>query len=94
LYRGIPTKEFWSLLEALGMSVEMPSGVLVADMMEGMRFALGAAMAVRRDALDAIGGIAATADYYSNDFVLGNQVWAAGYRTVNHHQVVSLVERW
>ena len=91
LYRGIPTKDFWSLLEALGMSVEMPSGVLVADMMEGMRFALGAAMAVRRDALDAIGGIAATADYYSDDFVLGNQVWAAGYKVALSHEIVGHV---
>src|SRR5690349_2088372 len=79
LYRGIPAGDFWSLLEALGMSVELPSGVLVADMMEGMRFALGAAMAVRKDALEKIGGIAATADFYSDDFVLGNEIWKAGY---------------
>ena len=91
LYRGIPAHGFWSLLEALGMSVEMPSGVLVADMMEGMRFALGAAMAVRRDALEAIGGIAATADYYSDDFVLGNEVWAAGYKVVLSDEIVGHV---
>ena len=30
LYRGDPAADFWSLLEALGMSVEMPSGVVVA----------------------------------------------------------------
>ena len=50
-YRGIPASDFWSTLEALGMSVEMPSGVMVADMMEGMRFAMGAVMATRRDVL-------------------------------------------
>ena len=58
--------------------MEMPSGVMVADMMEGMRFAMGAVMATRRDALEKIGGIGATADYYSDDFVLGNEIWAAG----------------
>lgn len=79
LYRGIPAGDFWSLLEALGMSVELPSGVLVADMMEGMRFALGAGMAVRKDALERIGGIVATADFYSDDFVLGNEIWKAGF---------------
>ena len=82
LYRGDPAADFWSLLEALGMSVEMPSGVLVADMLEGIRFALGPAVAFRRDALDAIGGIAATADYYSDDYVLGNKIWAAGYKII------------
>jgi len=90
-YRGIPADDPWSSLEALGMSVELPSGVLVADMMEGMRFALGAAMATRRDALEKIGGIASTADYYSDDFVLGNEVWAAGYRIVLSHYLVEHV---
>src|SRR6266542_1908828 len=38
LYRGVPARGIWSTLEALGMSVEMPSGVLTADMLEGMQF--------------------------------------------------------
>jgi|ERR1700690_239358 len=88
LYCGDPAADFWSLLEALGMSVEMPSGVVVADMLEGIRFALGPAVACRRDALDAIGGIAATADYYSDDYVLGNKIWAAGYRVIFSHYFV------
>ena len=90
-YRGIPAADFWSSLEALGMSVEMPSGVMVADMMEGMRFAMGAVMATRRDALAKIGGIASTADFYSDDFVLGNEVWGAGYKVVLSHHVVGHV---
>ncbi|PYV79232.1 MAG: glycosyl transferase family 2 [Acidobacteria bacterium] len=88
LYRGDSAGDFWSSLEALGMSVEMPSGVVVADMLEGIRFALGPAVAFRRDALDAIGGIAATADYYSDDYELGNKVWAAGYKVIFSHYFV------
>jgi ceramide glucosyltransferase len=88
MYRGIPAADFWSSLEALGLSVEMSSGVMVADMMEGMRFALGPAMAVRRDAIDAIGGIAAVADYYSDDFELGNRIWAKGYQVILSHHIV------
>ena len=82
LYRGAPSKDFWSRLEALGNSVEMPSGVVVADMLEGIRFALGPAVAFRRDSLAAIGGIAATADYYSDDYVLGEKIWRAGYKVI------------
>ena len=88
LYRGDPAADFWSSLEALGMSVEMPSGVVMADMLEGIRFALGPAVALRRDALDAIGGIGATADYYSDDYVLGNKIWAAGYKVIFSHHFV------
>jgi ceramide glucosyltransferase len=90
-YRGVPAGDFWSTLEALGMSVEMPSGVMVADMLEGIRFALGPAVALRRDGLDKIGGIAATADYYSDDFVLGNLIWAAGYKVIFSHHIVQHV---
>ena len=88
MYRGIPAADFWSSLEALGLSVEMSSGVMVADMMEGMRFALGPAMAVRRDAIDAIGGIGAVADYYSDDFELGNCIWAKGFKVILSHYIV------
>jgi ceramide glucosyltransferase len=90
-YRGVPAGDFWSTLEALGMSVEMPSGVMVADMLEGIRFALGPAVALRHDALDKIGGIAATADYYSDDFVLGNLIWAAGYKVIFSHHIIQHV---
>ncbi len=90
-YRGVAAGDFWSTLEALGMSVEMPSGVMVADMLEGIRFALGPAVAFRRDALEKIGGIAATADYYSDDFVLGNLIWVAGYKVVFSHHIIQHV---
>ena len=88
LYRGDPASDFWSFLEALGMSVEMPSGVVTADMLEGIRFALGPAVALRRDSLDAIGGIKTTADYYSDDYVLGNKIWAAGYKVIFSHYFI------
>jgi ceramide glucosyltransferase len=91
LYRGIPATGFWSTLEALGMSVEMPAGVITADMLEGMQFALGSVMAVRRDALEKCGGIASTSEYYADDFVLGNRVYAAGYKVVLSHYRVGHV---
>lgn len=91
IYRGVPAQSFWSSLEALGLSVEMSSGVLIADMLEGMRFALGAVTAVKRDALVKIGGIGTVSDYYSDDFELGNRVWKAGYEVQLSHYVVNHV---
>ncbi|MGA2961984.1 MAG: bacteriohopanetetrol glucosamine biosynthesis glycosyltransferase HpnI [Candidatus Korobacteraceae bacterium] len=91
LYSGTPTKDFWSRVEALGMSIEMPSGVLVAKLMEGMKFALGAGIAVRRDALDRIGGIASISDYCADDFILGKRIAESGYSVVLSHQIVSHV---
>src|SRR5262249_3589886 len=88
LYRGVPAGGFWSALEALGMSVEMPSGVLVARMLEGMRFALGPAMATRKDVVDAIGGIAALGEYCADDYVLGNRAYAMGKSVVLSEHII------
>ena len=88
VYRGIPVGGLWSRLEALGMSIEMTSGVLVADMLEGMRFALGPTMATRRDCIEKIGGIRKTADYYSDDYELGRLIHLAGYKVVLSHHII------
>lgn len=88
LYRGVNTGGLWSRLEALGMSVELTSGVLVADMLEGMKFALGPTMATRRDALQAIGGLPKLADYLADDFVLGQLIDACGYKVVLSEHVI------
>lgn len=67
-------------LEALGFSCEMIPNVLVALRLEGLSFALGASMALRRSALKAIGGFEALVDYLADDYQLGNKIFKAGYR--------------
>lgn len=91
LYRGVSEPDFWSKLEALGMSTEFMGGVVVAERLEGMKFTLGPSMAVRTKCLEQIGGFAAMADYLADDFVLGQWAAAAGYEVglsthvINHH---------
>jgi ceramide glucosyltransferase len=65
-------------LDAVGKSVEMTSGVLVADMLEGTKFALGASMAVRRESFQRAGGFEELGQFYADDFVLGNRLAAQG----------------
>jgi ceramide glucosyltransferase len=78
LYRGVTRHGLWAQLEAMGMSVEMTSGVLVADMLEGMHFALGPSMVMRQSTVEKIGGYEEVAQYYADDFVLGNWTAKAG----------------
>jgi ceramide glucosyltransferase len=89
VYRGVNTGGIWSALDAVGMSVEMTAGVLVANLLEGMKFGLGPTIAVRREALDAIGGFEALGEYFSNDFVIGNMIASKGFQVVLSHYVVS-----
>lgn len=80
LYRGVAEDQgLWAKLEAAGMSVEMTAGVVAADLMEGMKFALGPTMAVRRECVREIGGFAALGAYCADDFVLGNWIAANGH---------------
>jgi ceramide glucosyltransferase len=89
LYRGVATQGgFWAKLEGLGMSVEMTSGVLVANMLEGMRFALGPSMVVRKRCVDQIGGFQRLGTYYADDFMLGNLIAEKGNTVVLSDHVI------
>ena len=79
LYRAVPGPSLWSTLEALGMNTEFWSGVLVAQFLAPMDFAVGPTMAVRRSCLHAIGGWGAFRDYLAEDFQVGRQARLAGY---------------
>ncbi len=92
-YRGVAAEGgLWARLEAVGMSVEMTSGVLVARNLEGMQFVLGPTMAFRREAIRQMGGFRVTADYCADDFVLGNEIWKLGQTVVlSHHAIDHMV---
>jgi len=92
-YRGVAAEGgLWARLEAVGMSVEMTSGVLVARGLEGMQFVLGPTMAFRREAIRRMGGFAVTADYCADDFVLGNETFKLGQTVVlSHHAIDHMV---
>ena len=92
IYRGVPTKGFWTRLEALGFSVEMTSGVVVAEMLEGMKFALGPTMVVRRQCVESLGGFSFMADYHADDYFLGNAVAKSGMEVaLSHHTIDHMV---
>jgi ceramide glucosyltransferase len=81
LYRGVPDgRHLWPDLEALGISCDFMAGVLVAERVEGVRFALGATMATTRAHLSEIGGFETLVDRCADDFELGSRVAARGYR--------------
>lgn len=70
-YRAVPGRSFWSVLEAIGMNTEFLGGILVARMLEGMRFAVGPTIVARKRVLRDIGGFNRVKDYLAEDFVMG-----------------------
>lgn len=77
-YRAVPGRSFWSTLEAIMMNTEFLSGILVARMLEGMRFAVGPTIVARKQAIEKIGGWERLKDFLAEDFVLGQLAAEAG----------------
>ncbi|MBI3317613.1 MAG: bacteriohopanetetrol glucosamine biosynthesis glycosyltransferase HpnI [Candidatus Omnitrophica bacterium] len=75
-------------LEALRESTEFCPFVLTAWRWEGMKFALGSTVLIRREILREIGGFRSIADYLADDFLLGNRIARAGYRVILSDLVV------
>ena len=79
---------FWSRLEAIGMNTDFAAGILVARMLEGMKFAVGPTIAARRRVLQAIGGFDRLKDYLAEDFVMGKFAAAAGHGVILSSYVI------
>jgi ceramide glucosyltransferase len=87
-YRSVSGKSIWSRLEATGLNTDFLSGILVARMLEGMKFAVGATIAARRSVLEAIGSFDRLKDYLAEDFVMGKFADEAGHGVILSSYVV------
>src|SRR5262249_60313385 len=93
-YRAVAGRSLWSRLEAIGMNTELLGGVMVARMLEGMKFALGCTLAVRRSVLEEMGGFAYLQEFLAEDFVLGHRAAELGHKvllssTIIEHRIGS-----
>ena len=79
---------FWAYLDAIGQSVEFTAGVLMSNLLEETKFGLGPTIVVRKDSIGRIGGFAGVREYLSNDFVVGNFIYKAGFKVVLSSHVV------
>jgi ceramide glucosyltransferase len=75
-------------LEATGMNTDFIAGILVARMLEGMKFAVGPTIAARRSVLQSIGGFERLKDYLAEDFVLGKFAAEAGHGVILSSYVI------
>jgi len=91
LYRGRGPFGLPSLVESLFINTDFVPNALVAQWVQPFRYAFGASIAVRREALERIGGFASFADYLADDYQLGRRVAEVGYRLVLLPYVVETV---
>jgi ceramide glucosyltransferase len=82
LYRGVATEGLWSRLAALHINHGFLPQAVVADAIGVTAGCFGATMALRRQTLDAVGGLAGIQDALADDHALGAAVRHAGRRVV------------
>ncbi|MCI0524841.1 MAG: bacteriohopanetetrol glucosamine biosynthesis glycosyltransferase HpnI [Acidobacteria bacterium] len=91
LYRGTNARTVAGLLENIGISSTFGPEVCSSRTLEGIAFALGSTIVLRRDLLERIGGFSALVDYLADDFLIGNYTAREGYEVVLSDCVVEHV---
>ena len=82
LYRATDADSWFEKLELLSYNSEFIVNVIFADVTGAYEFGPGCSVAIRRRALDDIGGLEPLLEYLVEDFELVRRIQAAGYRTV------------
>ncbi len=80
LYKARSADDFASRLSAMSINEWFLPSALVAIQLQGPKFCFGSTMAVRRVALDRIGGFDRLAAYLADDHMLGKLVAQQGYK--------------
>jgi len=96
LYRSAPEPDVASTFGAMFIDDWFLTSAVVNSAIRPVTYCFGPLSAVRRDALEKIGGLEAIADKLADDDVLGQLIHRAGYKVVLADPVVTTVvaETW
>lgn len=89
LYQAVPTRSIFSRLGAMYINEWYMPSVLIAWLFGYQGYVSGQTMCVRRDTLQAVGGLEAIANYLADDHQLGERVRGLGLRIVLSPYVLS-----
>jgi ceramide glucosyltransferase len=87
LYKASPVGGLASRLGAMFVNDWFLSSAVVDAGMHEVTYCFGPVSALRRDALDAIGGFTALGNHLADDFMMGHLIAAAGYKVCLSHAV-------
>ena len=91
LYRGRGWFGLPSVIESLLINTDFIPMVMMAQWVQRFRYAYGASIAFRREALADIGGFGSIADHLADDYELGRRIADAGWQLVLLPYVVETI---
>jgi ceramide glucosyltransferase len=92
IYRRIPARDLWSRLGAMYINDWYMPSVLLAWLFGHRNYASGQTMGLRRDTLEAVGGLPAVVNLLADDFKLGELVRGLGLQIVLSHYIPETVQ--
>jgi len=81
LYRAVDAAKWYEKLELLSYNSDFIVQVIFAKVTGASDFCCGCSVAVRRSALEAIGGLEPLGEYLAEDFEMGRRITQRGYRS-------------
>lgn len=87
LYSSV-SQGWLATFEALNISTQFHPRVLTARKIEGIKFAFGSTILIRKKVLEEIGGFGAIANFLADDYRLGNLPAQKGYKVILSNYVV------
>jgi ceramide glucosyltransferase len=87
IFRGIPVRRIWSRLGAMYINEWYMPSVLLARLFGHEGYVSGQTICLRRETLQAMGGLQVIADHLADDHQLGKRVRGLGLRIVLSHYV-------
>ncbi len=91
IYSARPIGTLASRLEALAVNTDFAPQVMLASTIEPLRYAFGATIAIKREALEAMGGFARVKDLLADDFYIGKFTNDAGYEIRLSSSIVTTI---
>ena len=81
-YRSVGGSSITTRIDVILTNAGFLPSLALAERLEGVRFGLGATIAIRREVLDAIGGLEPLLDLLADDWALADRTRRAGHRIV------------
>ena len=92
IYRSVPTDGIWSRLGAMYVNDWYMPSVLLAWLFGHRNYASGQTMCLRRETLEAMGGLRTIANHLADDYQIGERVRELGLRIVLSHYLPETVQ--
>ncbi len=94
LIQGVGGRSFGAILENLHLNSFIMGSVSFLDRFMGMPCVIGKSMLMKKDDLEALGGLTAFKDILAEDFIIGREMQRSGKKVVLSNYLVSNVNEY